>query len=201
MAVTSLENSLRRAVDDIRSLSRPFALVGGLAVSTRTEPRFTRDADFALAVADDADAEAVIRQMRGLGYVVQGIVEQEAVRRLATVRMVLAADESRTVVDLLFASSGIEPEIVADAEELLVLPKFMIPVATVAHLIVMKLLARDDRRRPADADDLRSLATVATATDWMNARRAATQVVERGFNRGRDLVAALDAFQNGEWLV
>lgn len=28
------------------------ALVGGIAVSTRTEPRFTRDLDF--AVADDA---------------------------------------------------------------------------------------------------------------------------------------------------
>ena len=36
------------------------------------------------------------------------------------------------------------------------------PVASTGHLIAMKLLARDDRRRPADYDDLRSLAEVAT---------------------------------------
>jgi hypothetical protein len=61
------------------------------------------------------------------------------------------------VTDLLFASSGIEPEIVAAAEELLVLPDLTQSVATVGHLLAMKLLARDDRHRPADADDLAAL--------------------------------------------
>jgi hypothetical protein len=37
-----------------------FALVGGLAVSIRTEPRFTRDADLAVALANDAEVEALI---------------------------------------------------------------------------------------------------------------------------------------------
>lgn len=41
----------------------PFALVGGLAVSARTEPRFTRDADLAVALASDAEAEALIREL------------------------------------------------------------------------------------------------------------------------------------------
>ena len=36
----------------------PFAVVGGLAVSARTEPRFTRDVDVAVAVANEAAAEA-----------------------------------------------------------------------------------------------------------------------------------------------
>jgi hypothetical protein len=39
------------------------ALVGGLAVSARTEPRFTRDADLAVAVASDAEAESLIRAL------------------------------------------------------------------------------------------------------------------------------------------
>ena len=42
---------------DARPSEIDTALVGGIAVSTRTEPRFTRDLDFAVAVADDAAAE------------------------------------------------------------------------------------------------------------------------------------------------
>ena len=49
-------NAIARALRDFLA-ERPagvgFALVGGLAVSARTEPRFTRDLDFAIAVADD----------------------------------------------------------------------------------------------------------------------------------------------------
>lgn len=37
----------------------PWALVGGLAISARIEPRFTRDLDIAIAVENDARAEEV----------------------------------------------------------------------------------------------------------------------------------------------
>jgi len=36
-------------------------LVGGLAVSVRCDPRFTLDADVAVAVVNDAEAEACVR--------------------------------------------------------------------------------------------------------------------------------------------
>src|SRR4051812_17183338 len=95
------------------------ALVGGLAVSARTEPRFTRDVDLALSVRDDRHAERVVQHLLSHGYRVLGIVEQEAVKRLATVRFGQPGETSAGVVaDLLFASSGIEPEIVAAAEPL-----------------------------------------------------------------------------------
>lgn len=61
-ATTSLsrpEAALRQIVTDLGTLGRRFALVGGLAVSVRTEPRLTRDADLAVLVADDRDAEAL----------------------------------------------------------------------------------------------------------------------------------------------
>ena len=70
------------------------------------------------------------------------------------------------------------------------------PVATVAHLIVMKTLARDDRRRPADADDLVGLAAVADDADWAAALVAARLVVSRGYGRQRDLVAAIEQLRN-----
>jgi len=40
-----------------------WALVGGLAVSVRTEPRFTRDLDLAVAVADDRAAEDLVHRL------------------------------------------------------------------------------------------------------------------------------------------
>ena len=126
--MTELERSLRQVALDLETLDRRFAVVGGLAVSIRAEPRLTRDVD----------------------------VE--------------------------------------------VLPGLVLPVATIGHLIVMKLLARDDRRRPNDADDLRALAIEATPADWEQALQAAQLVHERGFGRERDLVELVDELRrDGVW--
>jgi predicted nucleotidyltransferase len=161
------------------------ALVGGFAVSVRTEPRFTRDIDLVVAVPDDASAEELIRRMVLDGHSVLASVEQAAVGRLATSRLKLKGGQ---VLDLLFASSGIEPEIVAAADPLEVLPGVTVPVATVGHLIALKLLARDDAVRPQDAGDLRSLMAVADDSDIAQASEAVETIEQRGFARGRDLV-------------
>jgi single-stranded DNA-specific DHH superfamily exonuclease len=189
--VNPLERNLRQVTDDLSGTGVAFALVGGLAVSARAEPRLTRDADLAVAAATDDAAEAVIRKLLDLGYSAVATVEHEVSGRMATVRLTGRADDEGVVTDLLFASCGIEPEIVASAEKLSVLPGLTLFVATVGHLIAMKLLARDDRRRPADADDLAALAAIASADDWRDATRAVELIAERGYARGRDLVAAL----------
>jgi hypothetical protein len=41
--VTALETTLRQICGDLTDAKVSFTLVGGLAVSARTEPRFTRD--------------------------------------------------------------------------------------------------------------------------------------------------------------
>lgn len=66
--MTALETALRQICGDLQQTRHSFALVGGLVVSARTEPRFTRDADIAVAVADDTEAEAMIRSLRHRGY-------------------------------------------------------------------------------------------------------------------------------------
>jgi predicted nucleotidyltransferase len=101
------------------------------------------------------------------------------------------------VADLLFASSGIEPEIVAAAEAIDVLPGLRVPVACVGDLIALKLLARDDRRRPQDADDLAALRRVASAAEIDRARLAIRLIQDRGFHRGRDLPALLGTWLDG----
>ncbi|WGX98789.1 nucleotidyl transferase AbiEii/AbiGii toxin family protein [Nocardioides sp. L-11A] len=192
--MTLLGDELATAAAALRSLEVDFALVGGLAVSARSEPRFTRDADLAVAVADDAGAEALVFALRSLGYEVLGTVEHETTGRLATARLGRPGAGRSAVVDLLFASSGIEPEITAAAETMDVLPGVTIPVASTGHLIALKLLSTVDAR-PQDAPDLRSLAEVATDTDWEAAAVAVGLITLRGYARGRDLPAALTALR------
>ena len=60
-------NAIERALRDFLSARPPqvgIAVVGGIAVSVRTEPRFTRDIDFAVAVESDADAETYLVAMK-----------------------------------------------------------------------------------------------------------------------------------------
>ncbi|MEQ1872623.1 MAG: nucleotidyl transferase AbiEii/AbiGii toxin family protein [Ilumatobacteraceae bacterium] len=193
--MTLLAAALRRMSAALDASGHRYALVGGLAVSVRSEPRMTRDADFAVAVSDDADAERLISALRVAGFVASTLVEQVATDRLATVRLEHASNPG-LFTDLLFSSSGIEREIVASAEQIDVMNGVVLPVASVGHLIAMKLLARDDRRRPNDADDLRALAQVATEGDWSAAAEAVALIETRGFNRERDLKSALSALRS-----
>lgn len=184
-----LAEALAHVCSELAALDVAFALVGGLAVSARAEPRLTRDVDLAVAVADDETAERYISALVARGYSVRATVEQIKTRRLATVRLV-GSHDTALVVDLLFASCGIEREIVAAAEQLEIVPSLVIPVARAGHLIAMKLLARDDRDRPQDLDDIRALLRSATAADRRLVTSSIKLISKRGFARGRDLAAA-----------
>lgn len=132
--MSRLETALREFVSLLAALDIPFAVVGGLAVSARTEPRFTRDADVCVAVDTDAEAEALVVRLRGEGYVVISLVEQEAVGRIATVRLTSAGTGSEGVaLDLLFASSGIEREIVGGAELVDLFEGLAVPLASLSR--------------------------------------------------------------------
>jgi hypothetical protein len=184
--VASVESALRRAVADLNAVKARWALVGGLAVSARTVPRFTKDLDFAIAVADDSEAEDMVHRLRSRDYHAVQVLEQDYVERMSGVR--LAFNGSDVVVDLLFASSGIENEIVADADHLEVLPRLSAPVATTAHLIALKALAG----RSQDLTDLGYLIPAASPADLAAARNAVHLIHVRGFNREQDVVADLE---------
>lgn len=190
--MTELGAALERISFALHEASVPFALVGGLAVSVRAEPRFTRDVDLAVAVPDDAAAEALVRGLATDGWRLDAVIEQEAVDRLATVRLGAPHDlDTAAVVDLRFASSGIEPELTNEAEGIEVLPGVSLPVARVGALIVLKLLARAPER-PQDEADLQALLAMADPSDLATAHRLAQLVETRGYHRGRNLVAELE---------
>lgn len=109
--------------------------------------------------------------------------------RLATVRLVASGSgEHGVILDLLFASSGIEPEVVERATVIEVFPSIELPVARVSELLALKVLARDDERRPQDTIDIRALLQEATASDLEATKTALALIVERGFHRKRDLL-------------
>jgi hypothetical protein len=190
---TALEASLRLLASDLDALQARWAIIGGFAVSARAEPRFTRDVDVCVLVDGDEQAEELASGLTRRGYEVVAIVEHEQADRLATLRLV-APFRSGVLVDLLFASSGLESEIVESAQVLEILPNLLVPVARTPHLVVLKLLARDDATRPQDAMDLRALRKALDASEAAEVRRLAALVVERGFNRDRDLSGLADAY-------
>jgi hypothetical protein len=131
--MNTLEAALRQLAADLDLHQREWALVGGFAVSARAEPRFTRDIDVAVLVRDDADSEYLVRSLLAQRYRLLASVEQQQTGRLATVRLACPVGDGDVVVDLLFASSGIEPEIIQAADNTEVVPGLDLPIATTGH--------------------------------------------------------------------
>lgn len=189
-----IEKALPRISDDLNRIDSPWALVGGRAVCVLAEPRPTADIDIAVAVPDDATARARVDELVAAGYRTRESIMHDDTGRLATVRLLCPTADDEVPVDLFFASSGVEDEVVAAAEPLSVQPGLTVPVACRGHLIAVKLCWRAGPKRDRD---LRSLIDHADTADVTDARRLITKITERGYHRGRDLDAALDAVLDG----
>lgn len=187
----ALERALIRLSGDLRALGVRWALVGGMAVSFRAEPRTTQDVDIAVTVSGDREAERIALDLKLRGYTpheVQPFLESPD-GRLSTARLLApsVAVLETVGVDLLFASSGIEAEIVAAAEVREVSLGLYVPVARIGHLIALKVLAGRDK----DRTDARSLLQRAALEDLQLARESLDRVERQGLHRGKDLQAEL----------
>jgi len=164
-----------------------FALVGGLAVSVRAEVRFTRDVDIVVLVADDAEAETLTYHLRSAGYSAVATVEHETQHRLSTVRLM---SPSGVKIDLLFASSGIEPEIVERATPIEFGGAGPVPVANAEELLAMKVLSMTDTRLQ-DRIDAQRLLQFTAQLDVSLVREHLARITARGYAREQDLEAKL----------
>ena len=95
------------------------------------------------------------------------------------------------LLDLLFASFGIELEIVDASEIVEIFEGLSVPLATVPSLLAQKILARDDVERPQDRMDIAKLLGVAAEDDLLETERLLVLIEARGFARQRDLTADL----------
>jgi hypothetical protein len=181
------EQLLKLAIARLRPTGVRWALIGGIAVSARAVPRFTQDVDLVVSVSGDSEAEGLIARLLRAGLRVSTLIEQEATGRLATIRLSLERDDD-AIIDLLFASSGIEAEIVAAATPVELVPGLTVPVAQIGHLIALKVLSQSDRRLQ-DTLDVQALMVEATQADLDLASAALDLIAERGYHRGKDLQA------------
>lgn len=179
------EAALAAICRELRARSRKFALVGGLAVSVRAEVRFTRDVDLAVRVANDEDAEALVYDLRAVGYTPIATVEHQTRGRHSTARL-LSCEGVK--VDLLFASSGIEDEIVGRATSVEVAGVGSIPVASAEELVAMKILSMTEARLQ-DRIDVQNLLEFVADIDIDRIRDDLARITERGFHREQDLAA------------
>jgi hypothetical protein len=172
----------------LRERGVAFALVGGLAVSVRSEVRFTRDVDLVVAVATDEEMEALVRDLASAGYRSVAIVEQEGRKRLATARL---ESPGGMLVDLLAATCGIESEIVARANLVPIESVGDIPVARAEELLAMKILSMTEPRLQ-DRLDAINLVLTNPALQLAEVRELLALITTRGFDRGQDLTRKLE---------
>lgn len=172
-----LQPALFKLQVDLRHLGLRWALIGGFAVSLRGEPRTTKDLDVAIAVTGNRQAESVVRDFTSRGYRLDAVREHLELNRLVSVGLVTRTPETRgIVVDVMFASSGIEEEVVAAADVIEILPGVAGPVATTAHLLALKTLAG----RAKDVTDFATLTQYASERDLLEAREALELIARRG---------------------
>jgi len=180
----NLRDALVGLTQQLTEQAARFAVVGGLAASARGEVRFTRDVDVAVSVAGDDEAEALIFQLGQAGYRVTATVEQKATRRLSTARL---RHPNGVVCDLIFATCGIEQEVVETASPVELFPGHFIPTASAEALLAMKVLSSTSER-PRDLGDIQAILLETPEVDRASVTRLLELIQARGFARGQQLV-------------
>lgn len=191
--MSGLLSQLKTVAQMLTELDTPWALIGALAVSVYTEPRTTRDIDVAVALASDDDRQKLLNAFQAKGFGDPTILMHVSPTHKLGYRFQVPSKNGIPVAaDLLFSSSGIEREVVEGATLLEVFPNLSIPIASIGHLIAMKVLSQNDSERLNDRVDLQKLFSIAQEVDLNQAREALGLITERGFHRDADLLSSFD---------
>ena len=177
--------ALAASVKQLGDAQIPFALVGGLAMGVRADPRVTRDIDLVVPAEDDASAEARIFALQQRGFIVESVFVRDD-GRLSTVRT-RHRSAPDILIDVLLSNARIEQEIVDAATDEDVTADVACPVAQPWHLLAMKVYAN----RKKDQADLQELIQRATASMLRRAEAALDLMQRRGVAPGRNLRAEL----------
>lgn len=177
--------ALERSIAELDAAGIAFALVGGLAIGVRADPRVTRDIDYVVPASDDAQAEAILFALQQRGFFVEAVFVRDQ-GRISTVRT-RHRSAPDVLVDLLFSNARIEQEIVDESSREEIATGIECPVAQAWHLLAMKVLAN----RKKDQPDLQDLIEGASASVVARAEAALRLMQRRGVAPKRDLIAEL----------
>ena len=151
--------TLADAVSLLAARGLRSALIGGLAVSLRGQPRMTVDVDLVvLATVDEALRLVADLATTPFDPLFPGVEEVVAKAFILPLRH----RQTLIRVDLAIGMSGFEQEAVARATPIMI-GAASIPVVSIEDLLVMKALAG----RPQDDEDIRGLVAARQSTiDW-----------------------------------
>lgn len=194
-----LFSELRRVTSDLHQSGVAWCLVGGLGTSVYIEPRTTKDIDVVVSVSDEAQANRLKDSLLSRGYTnPQVLMHTTPTRRMGWRVFIPPSGESSIPLDILVAACGIEKEIVAGATTIEILPGLSLPVASIGHLIAMKVLSQNRFERLQDRVDLMALLRSATEQDRTTVERALGEIMQRGLAGGRDLLTELRDLEAGK---
>lgn len=148
---------------------RPACLIGGVAVSARVHPRFTKDLDLLITV-EHGEIDALIDLARRQGYDVSSLDRELADAGL--LRLPGPAARPGPSVDLITVDSRWLEEVVRRATPL-DLGAVTLHVASLEDLVLLKL----DAHRPQDIDDILAIKDVAGDTLDMTYLRERAQEI------------------------
>lgn len=185
-----LRKTLIDAVSFLNDQSLPYALIGGLAVSLRGQPRATADVDIVIAT----DIERAVA--------LAGSLHQSSFRPLfddiseivtSSYLLPLRHRLTNVKVDLAIGISGFEREAVSRAESI-PLAGIMVRVARAEELLIMKIFAG----RPQDEQDLLGLVIAqGERLDWDNCLQMARELGEAV---GQDLTSRVRLLRKSQEL-
>lgn len=188
--MSSLISAVKEVIRDLNQLNAKYAIVGALAIGARGRTRQTVDADFAVAVSDDATARKLLTSLLSRGYGESNLYQNQDTGKLVLARLFAPEKESRLIeLDFLFDLCGIEAEVVNSAEKLEIWPDVIAPVATISALIAMKTRCQELPERIQDkADLMNQLIPDASIEELLEAQKLISLMQKRGYNEGRDLL-------------
>ena len=184
---------LKQVTEDLNRLEVRWALVGALAYSVHGEPRTTKDIDVAIAVSNAEEPEKIADSLIEAGYSnKQLLMHTSPTHRLGFRVLVPTTKDYSIPLDLLYSSSGIESEIVEAAETIELLPALFLPVASLSHVLAMKIVSQNDADRLRDKADVQQLLLRATPEEIDKTREALELIAQRGFGLEKNLTEELE---------
>jgi hypothetical protein len=115
----------------------------------------------------------------GRGCGIHANSEQKTAKNLATCRLIERANPDGSIVDLFFASFGIEDEVLLSVSEEEIAEGILRPIVQAEDLIAIKLLAISNRNRPRDSEDILNLLEHAPAARLERIRELLRLMAER----------------------
>ena len=184
-----VDDVVRQTLRDLKQLlkrrSAPYAVIGGIAVAIRGEPRFTADIDAVVGI-DIAAAVQLARALRNSAFLPLFPDIEEVVKTACILPM--RHRKTRIQVDLVVGLTGFEQQAIQRAEDVR-FGRLSLRVITAEDLLLMKVLAG----RPRDLDDTeRIVAKQGKRLDWSYVFETAKQLEEVV---AQDLVGPLEALQ------